>query len=62
MWNGNAVAVGGFLLATTLVPLAGCDIGGAPRNKAAYESRQFRTSQRPVSDRPGAEPRLAPRA
>ena len=41
MWNGNAVAVGGFLLATTLVPLAGCDIGAAPRNKAAYESRQF---------------------
>ena len=41
MWNGNAVAVGGFLLATTLVPLAGCDIGVAPRNKAAYESRQF---------------------
>ena len=40
MWNGNAVAVGGFLLATTLVPLAGCDIGVAPRNKAAYESRQ----------------------
>jgi hypothetical protein len=41
MWNGNAVAVGGFLLATTLVPLAGCDIGTTPRNKAAYGSRQL---------------------
>ena len=41
MWNGNAVAVGGFLLATALVPLAGCDIGVAPRNEAAYESRQL---------------------
>ena len=41
MWNGNAVPVGGFLLATALVSLAGCDLGAAPRNKAAYESRQL---------------------
>ena len=41
MWNGNAVPVGGFLLATALVSLAGCDIGVAPRNEAAYESPQF---------------------
>ena len=41
MWNGNAVAVSGFLLATGLVSLAGCDIGVAPRNEAAYESPQF---------------------
>jgi hypothetical protein len=40
MWNGNAVPVGGFLLATASVVLAGCDVGGAPRNEAAYESRQ----------------------
>jgi hypothetical protein len=41
MWNGNAVPVGGFLLATALVSLAGCDIGVAPRNEAAHESRQL---------------------
>ena len=40
MWNGNTIAVGGFLLATTLVPLAGCDFGATPRNQAAHESRQ----------------------
>ncbi len=41
MWNGNAVAVGGFLLATASVLFAGCDIGGTPRNEAAYGSPQF---------------------
>jgi hypothetical protein len=54
----NAVAVGGFLLATTLVSLAGCDIGAAPRNKAV------RITATPISTRggsTGAEPRLASR-
>jgi len=41
MWNGNAVPVGGFLLATASVLLVGCDIGGAPRNGVGYESPQF---------------------
>ena len=41
MWNGNAVAVGGFLLATTSVLLTGCDTGGTTRNEAAYGSPQF---------------------
>ncbi len=40
MWNGNASPVGGLLLATALVSLAGCDVGVAPRNEAAHESRQ----------------------
>lgn len=40
MWNGNVVPVGGFLLATALVSLAGCDAGVPPRNEAAHESRQ----------------------
>jgi hypothetical protein len=41
MWNGNALAVGGFLLGTASALLAGCDTGGAPRNETAYESPQF---------------------
>ena len=41
MWNGNAVAVGGFLLATASALLAGCDIGTASRNEVAYQSPQF---------------------
>ena len=62
MWNGNAVPVGGFLLATALVSLAGCDLGAAPRNKAALRIAAIPTPQRAVSDRPGAGPRLASRA
>lgn len=41
MWNGNAVAAGGFLLATFSVLLVGCDIGDAPRHAATYASPQF---------------------
>jgi len=41
MWNGNVLAVGGFLLANASVLLTGCDIGGTNRNGAAYESPQF---------------------
>ena len=41
MWNGNAVSVGGLLLATALISLAGCDIGDAPRHAATYASPQF---------------------
>lgn len=34
MWNGNAVAVGAFALALSIVSIGGCDRGAAPRQAA----------------------------
>ena len=41
MWNGNAVAVAGSLLAAASAVLAGCDVGATPPNEAAYALPQF---------------------
>jgi hypothetical protein len=39
MWNGNAVSVGVFSLAASIVAIGGCEIGTAPR-EIAQDARQ----------------------